>query len=468
MASVIADWLAVRYPEVGCRDFYRFLFPDGEFEQRGEQVDGSYNGIAVQIGSSGVKRFIVTDDHRVIDSMVASDDFCVMSPVSYAGKSQRQSMSRYLYAVVFDLDGLRVRGDSPVGLIDFLHQTTLDNAYAVPKPTFIVASGTGVHLYYVLEDSIPLFENVIAQLGRLRRDLCKKIWNSAVTDLSQNIQFESVTQGFRMVGSMAKDGKTRVRAFRTGDRVSIEYLNGFCTDEGDKVTTLLRKGKMNLEEAKEKYPDWYRRRVVEGQKPGSWLAKRDLYDWWKRKIEEGAVDGHRYFCIMALAVFARKSECRLRTKDERAEEKRTGKKLVLPPVSQEDLESDAYGFIDMLNARSVDPERNPFTAEDVAKALEAYTADYQTFPRESLEALTNIPMPANKRNGRSREAHMTYLNGMNAVRRSMGESLGAGRPNKERLVLEYAASHPNKSNREIADDLGISRNTVNKWRKLSS
>lgn len=465
MDTVIADWLSANYEESGFRDFYRFLFPFGSFEERGRQVDGMYNGIAVQISPSGeVKRFIVTDEHDAIEGMVGSSDFCIMSPVSYAGKSQRQSMARFLFAVVFDLDGIRVRDGSPVGLIDLMHQTTLDNAYAIPTPTYIVASGTGAHLYYILDEPIPLFKNVINQLGRLRRDLCTKIWNSSVTELSQNIQFESVTQGFRMVGSLAKDGETRVRAFRTGDRISIDTLNGYCA-VANRVTELRRKGKTRIEDAKDKYPEWYQRRIIDGQPSGSWLAKRDLYDWWKRKIEEGAVDGHRYFCVMALAIFARKSECRLRTADEKREEKETGKKMVLPPVSLEELERDAYGLIELLDSRSIDPNRNPFTAADVAKALEAYSAEYQTFPRQSIEALSGIEVPANKRNGRPRAAHMAYLNGMNAVRRSLGEDLGAGRPSKEELVRDYAAAHPNKSNREIASDLGISRNTVNRWRE---
>lgn len=138
---------------------------------------------------------------------------------------------------------------------------------------------------------------------------------------------------------------------------------------------------------------------------------------------------------------------------------------MLPCVSWDELEDDALGFVELLDARSVDPERNPFTTEDVVKALEAYNADYQTFPRKSIEALTGIEMPANKRNGRKREKHLEYINGMNRVRRSMGEDLGAGRPSKERLVRDFASEHPDMSNRQIADALGVSRNTVNRWRK---
>lgn len=465
MSAVLSDWLSTQFAEVAPFDFYRDLFPEGELERRGEYVDGKYCGIAVRIvGREKAMRYSVTDDLDVVRDLVESSDFCVMSPVSYAGKTQKQSMARFLYAVVFDLDGVKVRDGVPVGLIDFMHQTTLENAYALPRPTYVVSSGTGVHLYYLLKRPIPLFRNVIQQLGALRKDLCKKIWNSYVTNLSANVQFESVTQGFRMVGTVGKDGVTRVRAFRTGEKVTIGYLNGFCAEE-NRVNTLKYESSCTLDQAKELYPEWYESRIVNGEKAGSWLAKRALYDWWKRKIHEGAVDGHRYFCIMALAIFARKSECRERTEEEKERERREGKKVVLPCVSWDELEDDALGFVEPLDARSVDPERNPFTTEDVVKALEAYNADYQTFPRKSIEALTGIEMPANKRNGRKREKHLEYINGMNRVRRSMGEDLGAGRPSKERLVRDFASEHPDMSNRQIADALGVSRNTVNRWRK---
>lgn len=466
MSAILSDWLSARFDEAGAVDFYRDLFPEGELEHRGEYVDGKYCGIAIQVvGKGEAKRYSVTDDLDVVRDLVATSDFCVMSPVSYAGKTQRQSMARFLYAVVFDLDGVKVRDGKPVGLIDLLHQMTLDNAYALPRPTYIVSSGTGLHLYYLLESPLPMFRNVIEQLGALRKDLCKKIWNSHVTDLSKNVQFESVTQGFRMVGTVGKDGETRVRAFKTGDRVTVEYLNGFCTDKASRVRTINYETSCTLEQARERYPEWYEARIVNGERPGTWLAKRALYDWWKRKIQEGAVDGHRYFCIMALAIFARKSECRERTDDERRREREERKRIALPCVPWEELKDDAFGFIELLDARSIDPERNPFTADDVVKALEAYNADYQTFPRKNLEELTGIEMPANKRNGRKRARHLEYLNGMNRVRRSMGEDLGAGRPSKEQLVREFAAAHPDMSNRQIAEALGISRNTVNRWRE---
>lgn len=438
--GLLSDWLSLRYPEDSPRGFYRALFPSGELERRGEYVEGRYCGIAVQVvGHNRAKRYSVTDDLAIIDSLTDTDDFCILSPVSYAGKTQRQEMARFLYAVTFDLDGVRVRDGEPVGLIDLLHQTTLTNAYALPVPTYIVSSGTGLHLYYLLSRPVPLFRNVIEQLARLRRALTRKIWNDVVTNLSDNVQYESVTQGFRMVGTATKDGTERVRAFHIGEPVSLDYLNSFVSED-DRVTTFAYRRNMSLDEAKERYPDWYERRVVAGKAPGTWTVKRDLYDWWKRKIDEGAVEGHRYFCIMALAIFAQKCA-----------------------VPEEELVSDALGFVPLLNSRST-TDLNPFTESDVMKALEAYNASYQTFPRHTIEELTAISMPANKRNGRKQAEHLRRARAVQDVDYPDGEWRNKdGAPTKKGAILGYKKKHPEASNSEIARALGCSRTTVIKW-----
>lgn len=37
------------FEEVHYMDFYRDIFPEGSFEERGEYEDGKYNGIAIAI-----------------------------------------------------------------------------------------------------------------------------------------------------------------------------------------------------------------------------------------------------------------------------------------------------------------------------------------------------------------------------------------------------------------------------------
>lgn len=104
----IAAALESQFDEVHYLDFYRDIFPEGSFEERGVYEDGKYNGIAVTIskGSKRAKRLTVTDDLDAITDMAASDDFCLMSPISYVGKSRKCSNARFMYAMTIDLDGL--------------------------------------------------------------------------------------------------------------------------------------------------------------------------------------------------------------------------------------------------------------------------------------------------------------------------------------------------------------------------
>jgi hypothetical protein len=423
------------------RFFYRDLFPLGELDEEGEFNKGKYTAIAIRIfeKENKVHRYSVCDDLFVIDKLCHCNEFCVMAPVSFAGKSQRQANARNLYAIVFDLDGLLVTDDGQSkSLINLFAHIELG---LIPRPTYIVFSGTGLHLYYMLNQPLPLFPNVMKSVSKYRTNLIKKLWNPYITSLYEKPQFESVTQGFRMVGTRAKHGRT-VRAFKTGDKVDIEYLNQFA-DSDSKIDLVKYVSKTPKSVAKEKWPEWYEQRIVQGQPRGTWNIKRDLYDWWKRKIEEGAVVGHRYFCVMALAVYARKCG-----------------------ISYEELEKDALGIVPFLNGLD-ETGGQPFTTSDVVKALEAYDVNYITFPRHTIEELTGIVIPPNKRNGRRQELHLKLCRANLEVLNADNGAALQGRPKgsgeKKNQVYEWRHMNPSGTKAQCVRETGISKPTVLKW-----
>lgn len=110
MIDIVAA-LESSFDEIHYLDFYREIFPEGSFEEKGVYEDGKYNGIAVAIEKGGkrTKRLTVTDDLDAIADMAASDDFCLMSPISYIGKSRKSSNARLMYALAIDLDGIEER-----------------------------------------------------------------------------------------------------------------------------------------------------------------------------------------------------------------------------------------------------------------------------------------------------------------------------------------------------------------------
>ena len=119
-------------------EFYRAVFPVGSFERKGEFSDKKGNGIALRFEDSGrVLRFTLTDELDALGEILECP-FAIISPISYFGKSRSGRNARYLYALAFDLDGVEMPQ-----LRDVLHQM---NKGILPRATFVVNSGTGLHL----------------------------------------------------------------------------------------------------------------------------------------------------------------------------------------------------------------------------------------------------------------------------------------------------------------------------------
>ena len=463
-------WLDANYERIEPHAFYREIFPVGSFEREGHWEDAKGNGIGLTVtdeekavygaenGSERrgngigmtvqpkgkVKRFVINDGHEDLDELIGQE-FAIMSPVSYFGRSRVGKNARYLYAITFDLDGV----DMPQ-LRDTLHQM---NKGIIPAATFVVNSGNGLHLYYLLNDPIPMYPQNQEFLKELKYALTRRIWNRYTSKINEP-QVQGVLQGFRVVGSGSKLGLDYpVVAYRFGKPVSIEYLVGYLSEvDGDRkrITGLLvrQKGQMTLAEAQEKYPEWYDRRVVRGERRGRWTVKRDLYDWWLRKIETDIHVGHRFYGIMTLAIFAVKCS-----------------------IDEDELRRDADRLMKIFDEMSFE-DSNRFTIEDVVKALEMYNENFVTFPREDIAKYSGIPIPPNKRNWRKQEAHLQIARYTKEVMKQSDGGIKEGRPDKKDLIREYMLEHPQEKNKsKIAKALNIHRNTVSNhfdsiWREL--
>ena len=457
----MTEWLSQFFDEVEPKEFYREIFPVGSFEKKGVQVKGGYNGIVISVtnkkkedGSPFVKRFIVTDDLDVIDQVCQTDDFCLMSPISYAGKNRTADHARFLYAFAVDLDRLKMKGDDPIGLRT-LWNNHIETADRIPKPTFIVSSGTGLHLYYVLTDPVAMFKDTSRRLQDLKRDLTSLIWHDTIVDIEsvKDIQQEGIYQGFRVPGTITKKGD-RARAFLTGDRISIgellRYTEGFRKSrERLEENQFVKKKDLTLAKAKELYPDWYERRIRRGDPKGTWHVSRNVYEWWKEEIQKGAVVGHRYYCMMMLAVYARK--CSMYDPKHNPD-----------PVTEEELREDAFGLLDHMESLTND-EDNHFTTGDVLDALEAFNEKWITYPRNSVENRSGIRIRANKRNGQKQADHLEEARAIRDIRsKRRGEAWDAhnGRKSKREIVQKWRADHPEGTPGEAVKDLKIGRSTV--------
>lgn len=440
--KILSEKLIKRFEPVEPMTFYREIFPAGELDEWGANTKGKYAAIAVEIlkqphDKQLIKRYTVTDDLDTIDELQQSEGFCIIAPISYVGKCRKSENARFMYALVVELDNL-IEED---GLERLINQWS-ERVYWIPRPTYTVASGTGLHLYYLFEKPIPLFPNVVKELQRFKRELTEKIWNRHVTtNTGDKIQQESIFQPFRMVGTLTKKGD-KTEAFRTGEPVSIEYMNRYVSPENQ--VTQIYKHKYSLADAKEKFPEWYEKRVVRHEPKGRWVCKRDLYDWWKRRITAEAVVGHRYYCMMILAIYAVKCN-----------------------IPQEELEQDCFSLMGVFEGRT-DNDTNHFTEKDVVSALQSFEdKGVVTYPLNSIVNRSGIHVERNKRNFRKRAIHVKYMNNQRAFKVEMGECTNGGRPKgsgeKSKIVEEWQQQHPTGTKAECHRDTGLDPKTIRKW-----
>lgn len=416
-------------------EFYRDIFPAGSFEKRvGYQENYEKtnlgNGFIVYTLDEKKHTRIVFDDLAELFELL--DNECAfMSPISYFGRNRTAKNARYLYALAFDLD--EVGREQIKTFFDWwvYHGT-------FPKPTYVVNSGGGVHLYYVFEKPIPMTPRNQKALKVLKYELTTKMWNESTSELKER-QYQGLNQGFRLVGSKTKHGEI-VTCWKTGERTTVEKLAEYIPKENKADVGILYRmfnSTMPLAEAKEKFPEWYEQRIVMGRKKMSWTNKRALYDWWKKRIEE-ATPRHRYWFIFALTVYGAKCG-----------------------IDFEEVKKDAFSFQKKLN--DLDPQ-NPFTDEDILSALKAYDEEHKSFTRDEISKVTAIEIKANVRKGNSQKKHVEIMNFYrDVVHQKTHWRNENGRPDQKKTVWKYLSEHPTAKKCEVARATGLHRNTVYKY-----
>lgn len=442
--------------EVSAMDVYSDVFRLGSgFIQRDGEPSGAHKANPIILGSFGGsmrRRILFEDTFEQTLAEFQQADWAITNGLTYWGRANTADAQSKMCAMVFDLDG------QDDGTLRSLLYNCRSDYPIYPEPNYVVLSGHNVHLYYALEDPADLYPNTKTLLKDLKYHLTDRIWNRYTSHIEKP-QHQGINQGFRVIGGKTKDGGT-VRAFRVNEYpFSLEELNGVLpADQQVDLSRKWRQTRYTLEQAKEMFPEWYERVVENGESRRPWYQKRDLYEWWLRKcldphVEEGNIGdrhftnvgvtyGHRYFCVMALAIFAVK--CGITDRDE--------------------VKADAMTLLPLFNRINQDA---PFTERDVDSALECLDLRYIRFPRKDLEKMTAIAMPANKRNGLKQTQHLYLARRRKEDMKAVGVPMKnrEGRPDKRAEVLAFAREHPEMNHSQMARALGVSRPTVIKWLK---
>lgn len=396
-------------------------------------------------------RLILRGDNEILYQIRGRAN-AFMSPITYVGHRASYKNARFIFALAFDLDGV---GEWQIR--DLFHQIGHeDKAIRLPRPNIVVNSGNGLHLYYLLAKPIPMYDDHIKILNQLKHSLTTKIWNAYTSSYPEK-QYQGIVQSFRLPESLTKFGEP-IRAFRDSGVPlwTIEALNSYTqskpltleqvefVDKGKRIPN-----RLTLEGAKLRYPDWYERRIVRGdKKKKKWSVKRSLYDWWLNRLltneNKEIKDGHRYNCLLTLVCFAVKCS-----------------------VPYDEVKEAVFKLVPRLDAYT-EREDNHFTIADGKAALKAYKSpDSAKKTREWIEKHTNFRIKENKRNGQNQADHLEIARAIRDIKmKQKGKGdwrEGNGRKPKKELVVKWRKENPEGNKSACSRETGLSRPTVIKW-----
>lgn len=445
------------------------------------------------------KNYIVLDDLERINTAVSqfgktNSEFYI-APISYLGRRRTKITERWLYACIIEVDHPKtsiVNGHrEQTGLLQLIHDWTSSSMPYI-MPSCCVSSGTGLHLIYLLDRPYQITEeHQKHQWDEFRVRFTQRIWNKYVTNSA--IQYENHCQSFRVVGTRTKKNQLVEAFWLSKKRYTIDELfsqvkydeitwNSF--DEfiklrdklGDKINHLLyepddimkiekvympkgdKQISAKLQEAKEKWPEWYEERIIQ-KKPrkekGEWTCHRGLYDWFLREAKESPFVGSRYNRIHALGEYAVKCD-----------------------IDYDEYKKDAYELYMLF--KDID-QKEPFHYMEFVKARDEYfNKKSRKSTRKWIEEKTGVPMnPPAKRNNRKRHEHLQadkvknekgrmVTNLCKLHREDVLEDMRmngeiTGRPDKKSIVKKWREENPNGKKIDCERETGLSRHTVLKW-----
>ncbi|MCQ4638564.1 MAG: hypothetical protein ACLRH4_16330 [Anaerobutyricum hallii] len=300
----------------------------------------------------------------------------------------------------------------------------------LPKPTYIVNSGTGLHLYFVFDEPIPHYYCNAEIVDRLYRAL-------AVQQTTKRIylykQVQWFGQDFRMAGGLNKYN-WRNEVFRVGEKWDIDEL---ARAVGMNNTHFVRYGESRQKQLTQ------RDRTKNRPKRKGWRCNRGFYDYTFERCWNETKEGTRYMSMCALTVIAWKCN-----------------------VSLDEVERDLLSLIPKYNEGAT----RKIKENEVNHALRMYNEKAMLTQRERLEAWVGWGYKPIKRKGRQQDVHLERARAVQAIDYPDGSWRNKeGRPSKQKIVEKWRWDHLNDPTITKADcirETGLDKKTVYKWWKI--
>ena len=346
----LREKMFAQFSKVDAYEVYRYIFPEDSLQICDEVDSKSGKGNVIrmdvieewrtdEIGRKHYSRkgiqSVITEDLRflLVEPKKVENCNIVLSNVnlnSYFGNRRVRGNIDKIFGLIIEVDGV-MKEYQIKHLINEIEQVH------IPVPNFIVNSGHGVHLYYVLDEPISFHKKsysiypVITNILNALRDL---IWTPKVSDLKPEVM--DLNKGYSIIGSKNRKNKELVvTAYSVNPlKFSLEYLRSFIdipVDNLDYDISFPPRNKVSREEAVKLYPYWAvlkfpdlftdeeRSKLLEEIKQKRLLSKKKtyiegrtaticnikLYEWFLELLKEpkNIRHGNRYKCMVALAIY---------------------------------------------------------------------------------------------------------------------------------------------------------------------
>lgn len=382
------------------------------------------------------KHMVKMSVDEAIDQAVDRNDI-LLGGSTYFKNFVSKATAKDVHALIIDMDNVWA------GVL----QSALQNDWneddkELPKPTYIVNSGTGLHLYFLFDEPIPHYVCNSEKIDQLYRRLAVQQTTSRIY-LQKQVQWFG--QDFRMAGSLNKYN-WRNEVFRVGEKWDIDRL---AQAVGMEDTHFVRYGEPRTRQLVK------RERTKNRTKRKGWRCNQGFYDYTLERCRNETKEGNRYMSFCALTVIAWK--CNV-------------------PISK--VEQDLKGLIPKYNKGA----KRQITEKEIEHAVRMYNEKAMLTQRERLQDWIGweYKPQTNRHYGKqvfkrkkSQEARDKGLKNTNlevrgwAVRDAMypdGEWRNKdGAPSKQEEVRAWRQLHPDGKPKDCMADTGISKNTVYRW-----
>lgn len=463
--EILSGW----FDEVNPYTFYETLFSDKDIYTDTCIVSYGSNEKMPLVKTNPIEK---TTKTLTIEEMITSSveyGNVYVAPASFFRNCNITKCLKSLYAIVVDFDGDK-KGVS-VDLLKWLLERINENEDDLPSPTFVTNSGKGLHLFWVFEKPVPMFN----ENKRVMSELYKAI-HQKLADYNAKPQKHHFAQAYRVVGSRTKLNKTTT-AFRTGEVLPAETL---LRDFGIEKTLIWNEGKKkekmepsesmlkladNIEKTLgvvcEKRDDWdyVHRYISENKKAFSEtfklnqskrFRKNDGTGWgtplWyatmKDRIIKDTPEGNRYTSLMALTVIGYKCN-----------------------IPFENVKKDIDEIIIKWQMRPKSFEVR-FHDEYRDRIDNMYSEKFKKVRKVQLEEWLGFKMTSSsRRNGRPQKQHLKlarFARDMN-YEDSNGWINKNGAPSKKDIVQQWKSEHPEGKKADCIRDTKLNKRTVYKW-----